>query len=437
MTFAQTLSDRVRSKAIRDAIYSSLYGCVPEAVVDSGAIIVVYIALLGGGDASRMFATSLTALAHVLFLLPAAKTAELCGLKRQTTLACATTTAAFLVMAAAPFFGPAALPILLAALFVYCVSRPFDLATWYPMLDNFLRPQDRSGYFGKMRFLYSSLNALLLFVVGRLVGKDPPVWLLQAIVGVFGLAAMGRAYHMCRLPLSPLPDSAGPGRQTLPLAEGLRTSLRNSPLVGFSIYFCMVNISLMAFIPLAIVYLRSGLVPDVPEGAIISISALTLVGNLVGFLSASRVIRIVGKKLLILLVHLLFIVLIGAVALCPAGLHGAKFAIGAALFAASYLNSVLGVLNSVEMMALARPGNKTVAMAFAGVLGNLGAAIGRSLPSVALAMGVFAPSFPVAGMLANHFQTLFGVQAVLLTVCLVLLLQLPEFVPHHEDYYEP
>lgn len=437
MTFAQTLSDRVRAKAIRDAICSALYGCIPEAVVDSGAILVVYIALLGGGDASRMFATSLTAVAHILFLLPAAKTAELCGLKRQTTIACITTTLTYLVMAAAPFFGAAALPVLLISLFVYCVSRPFYLATWYPMLDNFLRPQDRGGYFSKMRFLYSSLNAILLLIVGRLVGKDPPVWLLQVIIGIFGFAALGRAYHMCQFPLSPLPDSVGPGRQTLPLTEGLRTSLRNSPLVGFSIYFCMVNISLMAFIPLAIVYLRSGLVPNVPEGAIISISALTLVGNLLGFLSASRVIRIVGKKLLILLVHLLFIALICSVAVCPAGMHGAKYAIGAALFVASYLNSVLGVVNSVEMMALARPGNKTVAMAFAGVLGNIGTAVGRFFPSIALAMGIFAPSYPVAGALANHFQTLFGVQAALLAVCLVLLLQLPEFVPRHEDYYEP
>ena len=45
MTFAQSLPDRVRAKAARDAIYSALYGCVPEAVVDSGAIIVIYIAL--------------------------------------------------------------------------------------------------------------------------------------------------------------------------------------------------------------------------------------------------------------------------------------------------------------------------------------------------------------------------------------------------------
>lgn len=437
MTFAQSLPDRVRAKAARDAIYSALYGCVPEAVVDSGAIIVIYIALLGGGDASRMFATSLCAAAHLFFLLPAAKAAETCGLKRQATLACATTTVAFLVMAAAPFFGAAALPVLLAALFAYSVSRPFYLATWYPIIDNFLRPQDRGGFFGRMRFLYSSLNALLLLAVGHLIGKDPPIWLLQGIVGVFGLAALGRAFHMCRLPLSPLPDSVGPGRQTLPLSEGLRTSLRNGPLVGFSIYFCMVNISMTAFVPLAIVYLRSGLVPDVPEGAIVSLSALTLVGNLLGFLSAARVIRLVGKKLLILLVHLLFIVLIGASALCPAGMPGTKHAMGAALFVASYLVSVLGVVNSVEMMALARPGNKTVAMAFAGVLANVGTAAGRFLPSIAIATGILAPSFTLAGMTCNHFQTLFAVQAALLAVCLVLLLQLPEFVPRHEDYYEP
>ena len=116
---------------------------------------------------------------------------------------------------------------------------------------------------------------------------------------------------------------------------------------------------------------------------------------------------------------------------------GTKHAMGAALFVASYLVSVLGVVNSVEMMALARPGNKTVAMAFAGVLANVGTAAGRFLPSIAIATGILAPSFTLAGMTCNHFQTLFAVQAALLAVCLVLLLQLPEFVPRHEDYYEP
>ena len=67
MTFAQTLTDTERRRSSRLAIYSALCGCIPEMALDTGALIVVYIAMLGGGDATKMLATGLTPVAMVFF----------------------------------------------------------------------------------------------------------------------------------------------------------------------------------------------------------------------------------------------------------------------------------------------------------------------------------------------------------------------------------
>lgn len=120
MNFCESLSDKTRKRAIRDAIASALFGCIPEMTVDTGAIIVIYIALLGGNDASRMFSSSFSALTAILLTLPAAKVVDLFGTKKTVALACYTAVAMFFVMALAPFLPPAfSLPVFFIALFIY------------------------------------------------------------------------------------------------------------------------------------------------------------------------------------------------------------------------------------------------------------------------------------------------------------------------------
>ena len=101
MTFAQTLTENERRRSRRLAIYSALCGCISEMALDTGALIVVYITMLGGNDATKMLATGLTPVAMVFFCLLFSGVCDRFGLRRAVTLNGTAAFLAFALMAAA------------------------------------------------------------------------------------------------------------------------------------------------------------------------------------------------------------------------------------------------------------------------------------------------------------------------------------------------
>ena len=445
MTFAQSLSPDERRRASRLAICSALWGCIPEMAIDTGAIIVVYIAMLGGGDATKMLATGLTPVAMVFFCLIFSDVCDRFGLRRGVTVSCSTAFLAFVLMAAAPLAGGARLACFLAACLLYCLTRPLYVTSWYPIIDNFLRPEDRARFFSRMRFGYSTLNAVLMLAIGKLMSllhENPPLWALQTIILLCGFGNLGRMYFLKRVPIAPelsnppLRAALHATGQKYSLREGLRVSFRNGPLVGFCIYFCLYNVVACSFIPLSVVYMKSEAF-NAPPSAIMSVAAVSLAGSLIGFLFSSRILRAIGTRGSILVGHAAAGLLPAALFLCAPDNPHRLAIIGAAQFLAACAAALMMVVNSMESLALARPGNKTVALAVCQVFCNVGSAVGRFGATAVLACGILAPSWSFGSLSVTRFQSLFLVDALLMVFFLVLLVLLPAFVPRHEDYYEP
>ena len=107
------------------------------------------------------------------------------------------------------------------------------------------------------------------------------------------------------------------------------------------------------------------------------------------------------------------------------------------LFLAATAAALMMVVNSTESLALARPGNKTVALAVCQVFCNIGSAAGRFGSAAVLACGILAPAWKLGALSVTRFQSLFLVDAILMVFFLILLVLLPAFVPKHDDYYEP
>ena len=445
MTFAQSLSDKQRRQAARRTIYSALCGCIGEMAIDTSVIIVVYIEMLGGADSTRMFATGFTSVASVVCSLAFGSICDRFGLRRAMSTACWGAFAAFMLMAAAPFAGGWSLGVFLGACFLYCLTRPLYTACWYPILDNFLRPEDRNGFFSTMRFSYSTLNACLIFGVGRLfagMGGHPPLWLMQAILVGCAFANLGRKHYANSVPLAPEfanpPLSVALHRhgQQYDLSEGLRISLRNAPLVGFCIYFCLFNVVASSYIPLTVVYMKSDAF-GAPPSAIMTVTAVSLLGSMTGFLLSSRILRLIGTKAAILACHLFCIALPLALFLCAPDSPHRLAVVGVIQFLAAFAAAEAMVINSSESLALARPGNKTIALALCQVFCNIGTAVGRFGVSALLAVGMLAPAWTLRGMTVTRFQSIFLADAAIMAFSLVLLVLFPAFVPKHDDYYEP
>lgn len=430
MTFADTLSARERRRGRILACFACWFGCISEVMVDSSAIVILYIAMMGGSKAEAMLSTGFSAVFCTVAMIPCAALVGRIGLKRAVVAACLAGCAGFLLMAAAPFFGPWRKAAALAGCLVYSAQRTLYGAAWYPMLDVFLRPRDRGSFFGTMRFTYMVLSGVLFYFVGRMMGEDPPVRLMQGVLAVTGLLILGRLFCMLRFPENPAEEKV-----RLDWRRALGISVRNGPLVGYSVYVCLLSAASTSIVPLTLLYLKNHAGLD--AGRVQVFSTVVIAGSVAGFFCYGFLLRALKIRRLELGVHLAFVAAALVLALAGADLPGFLWIAGAAYFLAAFAGSAFMCNNSAEYLALARPGNKPMAVAFLQTYQNVGISVGRAGTAAILGADLLAPSWRLGSLELCGYQTLFLLCGAAMAFLLVLLPALPAFVPKHRDYYEP
>lgn len=430
MNSASSLSDSQRQTARRNATFSALYGCISEFMLDHSAFIITYIALLNGSNMFSMLSAAMGGLASVFLLIPLANLNEKFGLRRAVRVTCSIGFAAFLLMASAPFWGQYACQIVILAAFVFHFARPMYINSWYPLLDNFLLPGERTGFFVKMRFLYMLENLLLFTLLGFIIGKNPPIWLYQLIIAITAVTILGRTYYIDRLP-----EEKKLTEKKYDFVTAFRKVVRNRSLTGFSVYVCFVTLFYTALVPLTFIYLKSHF--ELAPSRVVSISGLVMSGSTIGFLVAGKLQRFFGTKWLLIICHIAYILISLACFLCGEGSAYPVLSLTLLMVLQGFVTASWGVCFSLEIMALASPGNKIMATAFCQTYVAAGNAIGRIGTSLVIGSAALAPFWQVKERVYNSFQTLYLFYTLGLILCLVLLFLIPAVITKSEEYYQP
>ena len=428
-TFAETLSDTERSRYRFYATSSACFGSVATVMLADSAIIIVFASMLGLSDSVSMMTTALSYIAYTFLMLPAAYIAERFTYQKTICVAVAVSAVMFMLLAAVPFFPSSWHGFLvMASCGAYALTLPFYVAGWFPMLDTILLKSERGAYFSRMRVAWQICSMGYIFLSGAIMGAHPPLYLLQLIIVFSGLSAFGRMIFISKIPVPPpaLRPSAPPFRVALEM------SLRNSALGGFSVYlFCLFALS-SAMCPLAYTYLKQ---LDVSKNYIVMISALAMAGTMLGYGFGSTIVRRIGAKKMVMFCHGVYIFLNLTLFFCSSASYMVLIAFCLTVY--GFTAGALSILISMEMLALARPRNKAMAMAFCGTFQYAGTGSARFLSSLAIGCGVLSPSWTLFGIHVSQYQSLFLMNALGLVLISLLLVVVPAVVPKHDDYYQP
>ena len=442
-TFANTLSERERRRGRLHAYFACYFGCISEVMLDSSAIIILYVGMLGGNSSRMMLVTTFTGLLGMATMIPCAAIIERIGMRKSVVISCLTACAGFLLMAAAPYFGAVRLPVALAGCFLYCMQRALYGVAWYPMLDAFLRPEDRGSFFGTMRWTYLLLSWVIFFGFGKMMGKEPPLWMMQTIIAVTGLLVLGRLFCILQFP-----EDTGERPRHRPLREALSIAIHNGSLTGYSVYVCLFNFCSGTLIPLSYVYLKEYVKLGADQVQIFS--TVLIAGSAIGYFTYGFLLRRLKIKRMELLVHLLVVGVAltffavgkenAAVSLpiCGSFRIGNLFhwIIGIAYFCCGFSDACYRCNNSSEMLALATPGNKPMASAFLQTYQYAGNFFSRFLSTLILGAGMLAPTWELGGRTVSRYQSIFLACGVLGLILLLVLPTLPSMVSHRQDYYD-
>lgn len=261
------------------------------------------------------------------------------------------------------------------------------------------------------------------------MGPRPPLSLLQIVIAATGILALGRYYFISRIELP------APGHGNYEIGRAFAISVRNGPLVGFSVYVCFLSLAFAAVLPLALLYLRNGL--HFGDNVVQMLSSVGIGGCVCGFFFYSRIVRRFGIRNVQVAIHLAYIFIPLGLFTCTGNGIWTAAAAGFLLFAGNFVFACFGCAFSQELLALARPGNTTMATAFGQTYQMIGTACGRVAASLLLAHGVLNAVWTLGSFSITRFQTVFLLCAGMALISLILIFCIPSVVPKHRDYYRP
>ncbi|OQA88890.1 MAG: Major Facilitator Superfamily protein [Lentisphaerae bacterium ADurb.Bin242] len=423
------LSEKERSRSKRSAIASECFGGIASTMINDSAVIILFVSMLELGSTFTMLTTSFRGIASCLLQIPCAYLAIRFGCKRMIRTSAMISCLMFLLLAASPWFGHASKYIAMFAAIVFCLSLPLYVSAWFPLIDGFLRREERGSFLGLNRFLWMTTACLFIFFSGLLLGKKPGIWELQAIIALTGLLCLGRYFFIGRIETQPTTSEVQGFRSSF------RTAVTNAPLCGFSIYLFCLYLASYSTLPLGFMYLKTHM--PVGDNILVIISSVTMLGTLSGYLSAGKMLRHFGAKKMLLALHLLFALVNFALFVCGPKYPHAVPLITVLLTGYGFLTAASSVVTSSEMMALARPGNKAMAMALCGSFLSAGMGLSRFFSSLLLGGGILAPFWSWKNIPFTNYQSLFLFSGIIVLIVCLMLILVPAIIPERDYYYEP
>lgn len=430
MTYPETLSPQERKKYRLYAYAATWCGCFAEVMMESSAILILFMTLLGSSSTMKMLSTSMNGIVSMLLMFFAAGLADRFGAKKAISLAVCIELSSCLLIASAPFWGAhLATMIVLIGCFIFCISRPIWTASWYVVMGDILLPEERGPFLGFMRFTYYTITGVSFYVIGLLMGEKAPLWLPQSVIALTGILAIGRSYFINKIKLAPQQT------QGFQIRKALAVSIKNGRLVGFSIYVFMMYLAFAPVLPLATIYLKDHL--HYGDNLVQTLATAGIGGSICGFLLYGKILKFIGMRALQIMTHCLYISIPLFLAICGEKTPGLVTCLGVLIFLGSFAVACFGCIVSQETLALSKPGNVAMSSAFCQTYVMMGTAAGRLGMSIILGSSVLSLTWTRWGVTFCHFQSLFFLCAGIALFGLVLMPSLPSLVPENDNWYKP
>jgi len=195
----ETAQEEYSHKSQKLAILSACFGSPSAIMIQDSAVIILFAGMPGAGSMLSMVTTALFGVMYCLFLIPSAYIAAKFGYKHLILRSTYFGALSIIFLALSPYLDSWAKYGMIATLVCFGFMMTLYAAAWFPFLDEFLPQEERSNFFGMMRFSWQSCCVAFFFICGLVMGKKPALWILQTIIIITAVALLGRAYFVSKI----------------------------------------------------------------------------------------------------------------------------------------------------------------------------------------------------------------------------------------------
>jgi MFS family permease len=412
------LSPDEQQRGMRHAILASCFGAIPQVLLKDSSVFILFATTLGASETFSVFTTASVDLAILFFLLPFAYLSEFLGKKRLMLWCCGLSLVTMLLCAAAPWFGAQARHVLMAGVIGFALAITPQVAAWFPILDGIVPAESRGRFFSRLRVSWQTVTVVFLAASAWWIGKAATVQTLQTVVALSGLVLAGKLWHLARVPEVRLPKPVG-------VKPVLLDILGNGPLTGFAVYILCLYAAAGSTVPVVFLFAKRFL--ELPDNAVVMLSAWLMVGTIAGYGSTGFFVDRHGTKPVFLTAHLGFGLVNVLLFLTGADVTGVA-SLGPLILAYGFLFAGASIAVTTEMLHLAPENNKAMSIAFCFVAYSGGTALSRVGTSLLLGSGIFSPSWSVLGRTMTQYHSLFLFYAATVILATALLVLVPAVI---------
>ena len=338
-------------------IAASCCGVTGETVLTDSAIIMLYLAALGAGNAGSLISTSVLPLFNGLAVIPMAVLAPRLGVRKLVLSACAVSCIGYLAAGTAPWFGGGANTVLWGITCAALVQAGF-IAGWFPLLNSFLTPDNRVAFRGRMRFFHQLCATVFVLIAGWFINGGQSAGRLQYTVLLAALIFCGRFF--CIMAVPPFP--AERRRIDRSWRRDLQSAASDRKLRRFSFYQILFNAGSFGVMPLALLYLKK---VGLSDGVTVIISGSSFIGMMLGYWFIRRLTgSLSGKGVVMLLCAMCLPATVGFSVLRSQPGMVVSILLALSLCGISFAVAAFSVISSAVVMSCAKPENASMTMAF-------------------------------------------------------------------------
>ena len=396
------------------AILCQVFGNFSTQAIEQNGLLVLYLRKLG---LSASFTLSLLggfSLIQALLRVPSSHLADTVGRKRLGFAGTIVGTVSMAMIALAGFFDAVVVqPIVVATVLAFAVGQALFTTGWFSVLHPIIPTRHLGKFFGVLRFSWQTSG--ILFGVGAavLLSRYPEVSMYQIIFLAIAMGSLVRVALYRRLPELESTEEKHPR-----FNSAVGRVFRQHGFNRYVVYIAVRFICLGAVLQVLALLEREVL--GLPDGRVVMLANLGLLGNLAGYVAGTVSVDRIGRRPFFVVSH-------GALALVilafPARVLFESlpvipvYAVLHILY--GFLFAAFSVAMTTEEFNLVTTGRKALAFSFAGLSLIGGMSVSRLLSSLLLRPTVLPERLSIAGVYLSNYD------AVLLGLGFAMLVTLP------------
>ncbi len=414
MNSSETLSPAAGKKAMRNAIFAQCFGMLGISLFENG-IMLLYLLALGISQTKVVTYLAIPSMC-LICTIPAAYYAERIGKKKiggSGNLLCV---AGMLIIATSGFAARGAAELLaITGTVLLSLGLSMFQSSWFALLGGVVPAQVRGRFFGTLRISWQFSCIAVAGAAAWVLGRCNALWVYQIIIAVIAGLMLMRSFFYNRIPeveQGPPPDK--------PFRQALTDVLYLRGFSSFGAYVFLLKI-FTAYCPTLFAVLEKEVL-NLSAGTVIWLANVGLAGSVLGFFVGGRLVDRIGTKLVFIICHLSFAVIL--LLFIMRGLGGGGLVLPIlflAHFAFSLALAASNIAITAETIMITPEKNSSLASSTLMAAGHMGTAVAGVTAAAALDLDVLREHWRWLGMELCRYDAILLACAVMVLLLVVTL----------------